>query len=57
MTTKNNPCLNCAFYNPKVKYQCEMTEDIPVICTVKMRKIKLEKREVKNEIQNPFITN
>ena len=29
-----------------------MTEDIPVVCSVKMKKKKLEKREVKNnEIQ------
>ena len=47
---ENNPCINCAFHNKNAKYECEMTEDIPVICSVKMKKIKLEKRDVKNEI-------
>ena len=45
--TTNNPCLNCAFYNPNVEYGCDMTEDIPVVCSVKMRKMKQEKIEVK----------
>ena len=49
---ENNPCINCAFYNPQVKYMCEMTDEIPVICSVKMRKIRQEKLEVKNEIQH-----
>ena len=49
--TNNNPCLNCAFYNPKAKYECEMTDEIPVVCSVKMRKKKQEKREVKHEIR------
>ena len=49
--TKNNPCLNCAFYKPGIKYECELTENIPVICSVKMRKMKQEKQEVKNEIR------
>ena len=44
-----NPCKNCAFYNPQVEYGCEMTEDIPVICSVKMRKMKEEKLRVKYE--------
>ena len=39
-------CLNCAFHNPKAKYGCEMSEDI-VVCSVKMRKKKQEKQEVK----------
>ena len=47
MTNNNNPCKNCAFHNPKVKYECLMTEDIPVVCSVKMRKMKQEKIEVK----------
>jgi len=46
----NNPCLNCAFHNKDHKYECEMADDLPVICSVKMRKIKEEKRELKNEI-------
>ena len=49
---ENNPCKNCAFYNPQVEYGCEMTDTIPVICSVKMRKIRQEKLEVKNEIQH-----
>lgn len=49
--TTNNPCLNCVFYNPNVEYDCEMTTDIPVICSVKMRKMKQEKQEVKHEIR------
>ena len=47
---ENNSCINCAFHNPQVKYGCEMTSEIPVICSVKMRKIRQEKRDVKNEI-------
>ena len=47
---ENNPCINCAFYNPKAEHGCEMTDEIPVICSVKMRKIRQEKRDVKNEI-------
>ena len=39
--------LKCAFHNPKAKYGCEMTDEIPVICSVKMRKMKQEKIEVK----------
>ena len=42
-----NPCKNCAFHNPNVEYECEMTTDVPVICSVKMRKMKQEKIEVK----------
>ena len=42
-----NSCKNCAFHNPKAKYGCDMTEDIPVVCSVKMRKMKQEKHEVK----------
>ena len=49
--TENNPCENCAFHNPKAKYGCDMTEDIPVVCSVKMRKMKQEKIEVKHEIR------
>lgn len=30
-----------------VEYECEMTTDVPVICSVKMRKMKQEKIEVK----------
>ena len=48
----NNPCENCAFHNKDLKYECEMAEDIPVICSVKMKKIKQEKIKVKHEIQN-----
>ena len=39
-------CLNCAFHNPNAKSGCEMSEDI-VVCSVKMRKKKQEKQEVK----------
>lgn len=46
------PCKNCAFHNENAKYECEMTDEIPVICSVKMRKMKQEKHEVKNEIQS-----
>lgn len=49
--TNNNPCLKCAFHNKNAKYECEMTEDIPVVCSVKMRRMKQEKREVKHEIR------
>ena len=45
----DNCCKNCAFHNPHVKYGCEMAEDIPVICSVKMKKIKQEKQKVKHE--------
>ena len=41
------PCKNCAFHNPNVEYECEMTTEVPVICSVKMRKMKQEKIEVK----------
>lgn len=47
--TKNNPCENCAFHNPKMKYKCEMSNDLPVICSVKMRKMKEEKLRSKYE--------
>ena len=43
-------CLNCAFHNKDFKFECEMADDIPVICSVKMRKIKQEKIKVKHEI-------
>lgn len=49
---ENNPCINCAFHNKDHKYECEMADDLPVICSVKMRKIRQEKLEVKNEIQH-----
>lgn len=45
-------CLKCAFHNENAKYGCEMTDEIPVVCSVKMRKMKQEKHEVKNEIQS-----
>jgi len=32
-------CLKCAFHNENAKYGCEMTTDVPVICSVKMRKM------------------
>ena len=47
--TDYSPCQNCAFHNPKAKYGCEMTDEIPVICSVKMRKMKQEKLRVKYE--------
>ena len=47
MTNNNNPCKNCAFHNPKARYECEMSNDLPVICSVKMKKVKHEKLEVK----------
>lgn len=40
-----NPCENCAFHNPKVEYECDRTDDIPVICSVKMRKMKEYKKK------------
>ena len=45
--TINNSCENCAFHNKDLKYECEMADDLPVICSVKMRKMKQEKREIK----------
>ncbi len=42
-----SPCINCAFYNPSVDYECEMTDEIPVVCSVKMRKKKQEILEKK----------
>ena len=47
----DNCCLQCAFYDPNREYECAMTEDIPVICSVKMKRMKQEKREAKYEIQ------
>ena len=47
--TENYLCENCAFHNPKMKYKCEMSNDLPVICSVKMKKIKTEKLRVKYE--------
>ena len=43
---KYDPCKNCAFYNPEAEHECEMTTDIPVICSVHMKKMKEEKIEV-----------
>lgn len=42
-----NICLKCAFYNPEKEYDCEMSEDLPVVCSVKMKKKREEIREVK----------
>ena len=42
-------CLKCAFYNKDAKYGCDMTDDIPVICSVKMKKIKNDKRSIRNQ--------
>lgn len=47
VNTPKDPCKNCAFHNPTNPYGCEMTEDIPTICSVKMRKMKQEKIEEK----------
>ena len=44
---KYDPCKNCAFYNPEAEHECDMTTDIPVICSVHMKKMKEEKIEVK----------
>lgn len=44
-------CLKCAFYNPEREYGCEMSDDLPVTCSVKMRKMREEKRMIRNEIQ------
>ena len=41
-------CKDCAFYNPNQEYECEMSDEIPVICSVKMRKKREEIREVKS---------
>lgn len=46
MTDKS--CFNCAFHNPEARYECDMTDDIPVVCSVKMRRKREEIREVKN---------
>jgi len=40
-------CRDCVFHNPDCKYGCEMSDELPVVCSVKMRKMKLEKREVR----------
>lgn len=40
-----NPCENCAFYNKNMKYQCEMATNLPVICSVKMKKMKENKKK------------
>ena len=47
-------CLKCAFHNPEKKYGCEMADDLPVVCSVKMKKIQNEIREKKNEIKNKY---
>ena len=41
-------CKDCAFHNPNAKYECEMTDAVPVVCSVKMKKMKIEKREAKS---------
>lgn len=43
-------CKNCAFYNKDAANECLMAEDLPVVCSVKLKKIKEEKRGIKNEI-------
>ena len=47
-------CLKCAFHNENAKYGCEMADDLPVVCSVKMKKIQNEIREKKNEIKNKY---
>lgn len=37
-------CKNCAFYNPKSKYDCDFSDESPVICSVKMKKMKENKK-------------
>jgi len=41
-------CKNCAFHNPEARYECDMTDDLPVVCSVKMRRKREEIRKVKN---------
>ena len=41
-------CINCEFYNPNVEYNCDLSTDLPVVCSVKMKKIKQEKKELRN---------
>ena len=37
-----------------MEYGCEMADDLPVVCSVKKKKIQNEIREKKNEIQNKY---
>lgn len=37
--------LKCAFHNPNVEYECEMTTDVHVLCSVKMRKMTEEHKK------------
>ena len=40
-------CKGCSFYNPKCPLNCEFGRDNLVICSVLMRKMRFDKREVK----------
>ena len=40
-------CKDCSFYNPQSPLECEFGRDNLVICSVLMKKIKEEKRDVK----------
>lgn len=42
---KELSCENCAFYNPKSQYYCDFTDESPVICSVKMKRIKTFKKK------------
>ena len=40
-------CKKCAFFNKDADLECEFGRDNLVICSVLMRKMKFDKREVK----------
>lgn len=41
----DSACKNCVFHNLKMEYGCEMAVDLPVICSVKMKKMKEFKKQ------------
>lgn len=49
MISDYDPCKNCAFRNRDAMYDCEYGVDNLIICSVLQKRMKLEKREVKNE--------
>ena len=38
-------CKNCAFYNPESQYYCDFTDESPVICSVKMKRMREFKKK------------
>lgn len=38
-------CKNCAFYNSESQYYCDFTDESPVIFSVKMKKMKENKKK------------